>query len=89
MQFSIDQCTVDHMINHPSFVYLSSFLMKASCCTTTSCCFKSNLTDKVRMYEEIMTNDDNLESNLLTSSLLKMLVQVELYAFTAQPQKMN
>ena len=32
------------------------------------------------MYEEIMTNDDNLESNLLTSSLLKMccLVQVEL-----------
>ena len=27
--------------------------------------------DKVRMYEEIMTNDDNLESNLLTSSLLK------------------
>ena len=27
--------------------------------------------DKVRMYdEEIMTNDDNLESNLLTSSLL-------------------
>ena len=38
--------------------------------------------DKVRMYEEKMTNDDNLESNLLTSSLLKrlvyMLVQVEL-----------
>ena len=27
--------------------------------------------DKVRMYEEIMPNDDNLESNLLTSSLLK------------------
>ena len=27
--------------------------------------------DKVRMYEEIMTNDDNLESNLPTSSLLK------------------
>ena len=27
--------------------------------------------DKVRMHEEIMTNDDNLESNLLTSSLLK------------------
>ena len=24
-----------------------------------------------------MTNDDNLESNLLTSSLLKILVQVE------------
>ena len=39
--------------------------------------------DKVQMYEEIMTNDDNLESNLLTSSLLKrhqvyMLVQSEL-----------
>ena len=35
------------------------------------------------MYEKIMTNDDNLESNLPTSSLLKrclvyMLVQVEL-----------
>ena len=30
------------------------------------------------MYkEEIMMNDDNLESNLLTFSLLKMLVQVE------------
>ena len=27
--------------------------------------------DKVRMYEEIMTNDDNLESNQLTSSLLE------------------
>ena len=27
--------------------------------------------DKVQMYKEIMTNDDNLESNLLTSSLLK------------------
>ena len=33
--------------------------------------------------EEIMMNDDNLESNLLTSSLLKMcsLVQVELYVY--------
>ena len=32
------------------------------------------------MYEEIMTNNDNLESSLLTSSLLKMcsLLQVEL-----------
>ena len=30
------------------------------------------------MYEEeIMTNNDNLESCLLTSNLLKMLVQVE------------
>ena len=28
--------------------------------------------DKVQMYEEMMTNDDNLESNLLTCSLLKM-----------------
>ena len=35
------------------------------------------------MYEEIMTNDDNLESNLLTSSLLKMccLVPVELCVY--------
>ena len=39
--------------------------------------------DKVRMYEEIMTKDDNLDSNLLTSSLLKMccLVQVELCVY--------
>ena len=28
------------------------------------------------MYEEMMTNDDNVESSLLTSILLKMLVQV-------------
>ena len=37
--------------------------------------------DKVRI--EIMTNDDNLEYNLLTSSLLKMccLVQVELCVY--------
>ena len=34
-----------------------------------SFCFN---TDKVWMYEQIMTNDDNLESNLLTSSLLKI-----------------
>ena len=38
------------------------------------------------MYKEIMTNDDNLESNLLTSSLLKrhlvyMLVQIELCVY--------
>ena len=32
------------------------------------------------MYEEIMMNNDNLESNLITSSLLKMLVQVLLQA---------
>ena len=36
---------------------------------------RSVLPDKV-LYEEIMTNDDNLESNILTSILLKMLVQV-------------
>ena len=47
--------------------------------------------DKVQMYKEIMTNDDSLESNLLTSSLLKMcyLVQAELCVFTAQWQEMN
>ena len=28
--------------------------------------------DKVWMYEEIMTNDDNLEYNQLSSSLLKL-----------------
>ena len=32
------------------------------------------------MYKEIMTNNDNLESNLLTSILLIMLVQVLLQA---------
>ena len=31
------------------------------------------------MYEEIMTNDDNLESNLQTSILLKILVQAVLH----------
>ena len=36
--------------------------------------------DKVWMYKEIMTNNDNLESNLLTSILLIMLVQVLLQA---------
>ena len=36
--------------------------------------------DTVRMCEEIMMNDDNLESNLLTSNLLKMLVQILLQA---------
>ena len=53
--------------------------------------FISVQSDKVGMYEEIMTNDDNLESNLLTSSLLKMccLVEVELEIFTAQWQEMN
>ena len=35
------------------------------------------------MYKEIMTNDDNLESKIPTSSLLKMccLVQVELCVY--------
>ena len=28
--------------------------------------------DKVCMYEEMMTNDENVESSLLTSSLLKI-----------------
>ena len=28
--------------------------------------------DKVCMYEEMMTNDDNVEPSLLTSSLLKI-----------------
>ena len=39
--------------------------------------------DKVWMYKEVMMNDDNLESNLLTSSLLKMccLLQVELCVY--------
>ena len=32
------------------------------------------VTDKLQMYDkEIMMNDDNLESNLLTSSLLKKM----------------
>ena len=34
--------------------------------------------DKVWMYEEIMTNDDNLESNLLTFSLLKCVLWYKL-----------
>ena len=35
------------------------------------------------MYEEIMTNDDNLESSLPTASLLKMccLIKVELCVY--------
>ena len=37
--------------------------------------------DKVWMYEEIMMNDDNLESSLLTPNFLKMLVQVELSVY--------
>ena len=31
-----------------------------------------SLSDKVWMYEEMMTKDDDLESSLLTSSLLKI-----------------
>ena len=46
-------------------------------------CLVRLVLDKLWMYEEIMTNNDNLESNLLTSSSLKrrlvyMLVQIEL-----------
>ena len=41
---------------------------------TIICMYHSKTsTDKV-LYEEIMTNDDNLESNLLSSSLLKIHV---------------
>ena len=29
------------------------------------------ISDKVCMYEELMTNDDNVESNLLTSSFIE------------------
>ena len=37
------------------------------------------------MYEEIMMNDDNLESNQLPCSVLKMLLQVEhLYCSVAE-----
>ena len=46
-----------------------------SCSRRPQYCFGRKwavVTDKVWMYEEIMTNDDNLESNLLSSSLLKM-----------------
>ena len=35
------------------------------------------------MYEEMMTNDDNVESSLLTSSLLKMH---SLYKFCVELQ---
>ena len=34
--------------------------------------------DKVWMYEEIMMNDNNLESNLLTASLLKCVLWYKL-----------
>ena len=44
-------------------------------CSTTS---SERGPDKVQMYKEMMMNDDNLESNLLTSILLKIhsLVQI-------------
>ena len=42
------------------------------------------------MYKEIMMNDDNLKSNLLTSSLLKCVLLYKLNCvFTAQWQEMN
>ena len=46
-------------------------------------CLNGVDSDKVWMYKEIMMSDDNLESNLPTSSLLRMccLVQVELYVY--------
>ena len=46
--------------------------------------------DKVWMYEEIMTNDDNLESTLLTSSLLKCVLWYKLNCvFTARWHEMK
>ena len=47
--------------------------------------------DKVRMYEEeTMMNDDNLESSLPTSSLLKFVLWYMLNCvFTTQWQEMN
>ena len=43
-------------------------------CTARALVFEGSILaynhDKVQMYEEVMMNDDNLESNLLTSSLL-------------------
>ena len=36
------------------------------------CTYVPHICDKVWMYEEMMTNDDNVESSLLTSSLLKI-----------------
>ena len=48
-------------------------------------CTEGLVFDKVWMYEEIMMNNDNLESSLLTSNLLKMLVQVELCVAGDEP----
>ena len=39
--------------------------------------------DKVCMYEEMMTNNDNVESSLLTSSILKIR---SLYKFCVELQ---
>ena len=52
-------------------------------------------TDKVQMYEEeTMTNDDNLESSLPTSSLLRCVLWYKIWyklncVFTARWQEMN
>ena len=62
----------------PSLKWLTVILkfdLRVCKCTPV---FMVILCDKVRMYEEIMTNDDNLESNLPTSSLLKMCSLYEL-----------
>ena len=41
-------------------------------------------TDKVWMYEEIMMNNDNLESNLLTSSFIENPLSVQVLLQVAQ-----
>ena len=45
--------------------------------------------DKVRVYEEIMMNDDNLEANLLTSILLKMLYKFLLQCWAGCLDELN
>ena len=47
-----------------------------TCCILR--CLTGVLGDKVRMYEEIMTNDDNLESSRPTFSLLKCVLWYKL-----------
>ena len=62
--------------SHPTFVFRLAMICINFCRYLT---LPGVNCDKVWMHEEIMTNNDNLESNLLTSSLLKMcsLLQVE------------
>ena len=69
-----------------------TFILEICVLISISSLFSDNSigTDKVRMYEEIMTNDDNLESSLPTSSLLKCVLWYKLNCvFTAQWQEMN